>query len=61
MTSESIIKIAIDVYKQGIIDKINFEERWLKDVKMQQGFVSIADIEVAMDVIRSAVKGGKHE
>ena len=54
-------KIVIDVYKQGIIDKIDFEENWLKDVKMQQGFVSIADIEVAMDAIRSAVKGGNHE
>lgn len=61
MTSESIIKIAVDVYKQGIIDKINFEERWLKDIQMQQGFVSIADIEIAMDAIRSAVKGDKHE
>lgn len=53
MTSESIIKIAID--------KINFEEKWLKDVKMEQGFVSISDIEIAMDAIRSAVKGGQHE
>lgn len=61
MTSEALTKIVIDVYKQGIIDKIDFEERWLKDVKMQQGFVSIGDIEVAMDSIRSAVKGGKHE
>ena len=55
MTSEAMTKIVIDVYKQGIIDKIDFEENWLKDVKMQQGFVSIADIEVAMDAIRSAV------
>lgn len=61
MTSEAMTKIVIDVYKQGIIDKIDFEENWLKDVKMQQGFVSIADIEVAMDAIRSAVKGGNHE
>lgn len=61
MTSEALTKIVIDVYKQGIIDKIDFEENWLKDVKMQQGFVSIADIEVAMDAIRSAVKGGNHE
>ena len=61
MTSEALTKIVIDVYKQGLIDKIDFEERWLKDVKMQQGFVSIADIEVAMDAIRSTVKGGKHE
>lgn len=61
MTSEALTKIVIDVYKQGIIDKIDFEERWLEDIKMQQGFVSIADIEVAMDAIRSAVKGGQHE
>lgn len=61
MTSEALTKIVIDVYKQGIIDKIDFEERWLKDVKMQQGFVSIADIEIAMDAIRNAVKGGQYE
>lgn len=61
MTSEAMTKIVIDVYKQGIIDKIDFEENWLKDVKMQQGFVSISDIEVAMDAIRSVVKGGNHE
>lgn len=61
MTSEAMTKIVIDVYKQGIIDKIDFEENWLKSIKWQQGFVSIADIEVAMDEIRSAVKGGKHE
>lgn len=63
MTSEAMTKIVIDVYKQGIIDKIDFEERWLKDIKMQQGFISIANIEVAMDAIRTVVnlKGDKHE
>ena len=61
MTENAIFSFVVDVYKQGIISKINFEENWLKDVKMQQGFVSIADIEVAMDALRSAVKGGKHE
>lgn len=54
-------KIVIDVYKQGIINKIDFEEKWLINTGMQHGFISISDIEVAMDAIRSAVKGGKHE
>lgn len=61
MTENAIFSFVVDVYKQGIISKINFEENWLKDLKMQQGFISIADIEVAMDAIRSVVEGAKHE
>lgn len=61
MTSEALTKIVIDVYKQGIIEKIDFEEKWLINTGMQHGFISISDIEVAMDAIRSAVKGGKNE
>ena len=45
-----------NVEKQTIIAKINFEERWLKDIKMDNGFMSIADIEVAMSSIRSVVE-----
>lgn len=40
---------------EKIIDKINFEEKWLMNVKMDNGFISIADIEIAMSGIRSAI------
>lgn len=61
MTSEALTKIAIDVYKAGIIARIDFEELWLKAVKDQCGYISISDIECAMDGIRSSVKGDNNE
>ena len=47
--------------RQKIIDKINFEEKWLIDIKMNNGFISIADIEVAMSGIRSVIAELKGE
>ena len=47
--------------RQKIIDKINFEEKWLKNIKMENGFISIADIEVAMSGIRSVIAELKRE
>ena len=41
--------------RQRIISKICFEEEWLKNIKMNNGFISLADIEVAMSGIRHAV------
>lgn len=46
---------------EKIIDKINFEEKWLINVKMDNGFISIADIEIAMSGIRSAISKLKGE
>lgn len=73
MTDEALYSICIDAYVKfktketvnsivkEINNKVDFEENWLKDIKIQQGFVSIADIEVAMESIRSLVKGFEYE
>jgi hypothetical protein len=42
-------------------EKIDFEEKWLIDIKMNNGFISIADIEVAMSGIRSFIAELKGE
>ena len=47
---------------EKIIEKIDFEEKWLINVKMDNGFISIADIRIAMCRIRqviSELKGDK--
>lgn len=46
---------------EKIIAKIDFEEKWLIDIKMENGFISIADIEVAMSGIRSFIAELKGE
>ena len=46
---------------EKIIAKIDFEEKWLIDIKMNNGFISIADIEVAMSGIRSFIAELKGE
>lgn len=46
---------------EKIIAKIDFEEKWLIDIKMNNGFISIADIEVAMSGIRSFISKLKGE
>lgn len=46
---------------EKIIAKIDFEEKWLIDIKMENGFISIADIEVAMSGIRSFIAKLKGE
>lgn len=40
---------------EKVEEKIDFEEKWLKNIKMENGFISIADIEVAMSGIRSVI------
>lgn len=44
-----------------IIDVVNFEEKWLIDVKMDNGFISIADITTAMNGIRAVVREADKE
>ena len=46
---------------EKIIAKIDFEEKWLIDIKVNNGFISIADIEVAMNGIRSVISELKGE
>lgn len=46
---------------EKIIDKIDFEEKWLINVKMENGFISIADIQIAMEGIRSFIEELKGE
>ncbi len=46
---------------ESIKAKIDFEEKWLTDIKMNNGFISIADIEVAMSGIRSVITELKGE
>ena len=46
---------------EKIKEKIDFEEKWLIDIKMNNGFISIADIEVAMSEIRSFISKLKGE
>lgn len=46
---------------EKIIAKIDFEEKWLIDIKVNNGFIPIADIRIAMCRIRqviSELKGG---
>lgn len=44
-----------DKEHEKIIAKIDFEEKWLINVKMDNGFISIADIGIAMNGIRAVV------
>ena len=53
-----------DEERKKIIEKIDFEEKWIINVKMENGFISIADIRIAMCRIRqviSELKGEKKE
>lgn len=52
MTDEEIEKI---------IEKIDFEEKWLINVKMENGFISMADIRIAMCRIRQVISELKGE
>ena len=38
-----------------IVKKIDFEEKWLINVKMDNGFIAISDIQMAMSAIRYVV------
>lgn len=38
-----------------IIKKIDFEEKWLINVKIDNGFIAISDIQIAMNGIRAVV------
>lgn len=44
-----------DEENKKIIDKIDFEEKWLINIKMENGFISIADIQIAMSGIKSII------
>ena len=47
-----------------IIAQINFEEKWLLNIKTDIGFISKADIRIAMNAIRVTVaklKGEQNE
>lgn len=46
---------------KAIIFKIDFEEKWLTDIKMKNGFIPKADIEIAMSEIRNIVTELKGE
>jgi len=50
-----------DAEKKIIINNINFEEKWLINVKIEYGFISIADIEIAMSGIKSVIEELKGE
>ena len=53
--------IPLEEELEQIKAKIDFEENWLKNIKMENGFISIADIEVAMSGIRSVIAELKGE
>ena len=40
---------------------INFEENWLINLKLENGFISIADVVTAMNGIRSAISERKRK
>lgn len=44
-----------DEEQKKIIYKIDSEEKWLLNVKIENGFIPIADIEIAMNGIRAVV------
>lgn len=44
-----------DEENKKIIERIEFEEKWLINVKTENGFVSIPDIKLAMSGIRSVI------
>lgn len=49
---------------QKIIDKINFEEKWLKRLDFEEGRIKSVDLSIAMDAIRHTVVEeleGKHK
>lgn len=46
---------------EKIIDKIDFEEKWLINIKTENGFISISDIRIAMCRIRQVVSELKGE
>lgn len=67
---ETALNIAIEALEnqktlkeelEKIIDKIDFEEKWLINIKTENGFISIADIRIAMcrigQVVSSELKG----
>ena len=45
----------IEEFEKIIIAEIDFEKKWLVNVKMENGYISIADIEIAMSRIKSVV------
>ena len=42
--------------EQKILDKIDFEEKWLLDVFRNENKISLKDVEIAMSAIRHIVK-----
>lgn len=56
-----LVKNTRNMVLEKVEEKIDFEEKWLKDIKMNNGFISIADIEVAMSGIRSVISELKGE
>lgn len=50
-----------DEENKKIIERIELEETWLYNVKTKNGFISIADIEIAMSAIRSVIAELKGE
>lgn len=44
-----------DEERKKIISQIDFEEKWLTDIKMENGFISLADIRTAMNGIRTVI------
>ena len=44
-----------DKEHEKIIAKIDFEEKWLINIKMDNGFISMADVRIAMCTIRQVV------
>lgn len=50
-----------DEESKKIIERIELEEKWLINVKMEDGSISIADIEIAMCAIRSVISELKGE
>lgn len=50
-----------DEERKNIIEKIDFEEKWLLDVYAKEYKVSYKDIQIAMSGIRSVVSKPKEE
>lgn len=46
---------------EKIIEKIDFEEKWLINIKIENGFISIADIRIAMCRIGQVISELKGE
>lgn len=56
-----LVKNTRNMVLEKVEEKIDFEEKWLIDIKVNNGFISIADIEVAMSGIRSFISELKGE